>query len=108
MGETAPQNKREVVDTLADKLHFDHKPFDQIFDLREGKLKVKASADHEVLSPFVAAGEVAVALSKQMTLTCLHAPHGADASTARRYSTVTVLARLRGWSTFRPRLRAIL
>ncbi len=26
---------------------------------------------------------------------------------ARRYSTVTVLARFRGWSTFRPRSRAI-
>jgi hypothetical protein len=26
---------------------------------------------------------------------------------AQRYSTVTVLARLRGWSTFKPRLRAI-
>ena len=28
-------------------------------------------------------------------------------STSNRYSTVTVLARLRGWSTLRPRMRAI-
>ena len=30
-----------------------------------------------------------------------------DSLNAYTYSTVTVFARLRGWSTFRPRLRAI-
>ena len=41
----------------------------------------------------------------------LRSPHGAGARPRRRtlklYSTVTVFARLRGWSTFRPRSRAI-
>ena len=37
----------------------------------------------------------------------LSAEGRADAPRRRPYSTVTVLARLRGWSTFRPRRRAI-
>ena len=34
-------------------------------------------------------------------------PVEATSSTTSSYSTVTVLARLRGWSTLRPRMRAI-
>ena len=38
LGEEPPQHKREAVDRVADKLAFDRKPFDQVFDLREGKV----------------------------------------------------------------------
>ena len=34
-------------------------------------------------------------------------PDADDRHTVTLYSTVTVLARLRGWSTFRPRARAM-
>jgi hypothetical protein len=39
LGDQAPQHKREVVDHLADKLDFERNAFDQILDLREGKLR---------------------------------------------------------------------
>jgi hypothetical protein len=39
LGEQPQQHKREVVAQLAEKLHFERKPFDQILDLREGKLR---------------------------------------------------------------------
>jgi hypothetical protein len=39
LGEQPPAHKRDAVTHLADKLHFERKPFDQIFDLREGKLR---------------------------------------------------------------------
>jgi hypothetical protein len=38
LGEQPPMHKREVVAQLANVLHFDRKPFDQLLDLREGKL----------------------------------------------------------------------
>lgn len=49
LGETPPQHKRDGVHVLADKLHFDRKPFDQILDLREGKLR---ESDIDVSSTF--------------------------------------------------------
>jgi hypothetical protein len=39
LGEQPGQHKREVIAQLAEKLRFDRKPFDQILDLREGKVR---------------------------------------------------------------------
>jgi hypothetical protein len=39
LGEQPPAHKREALTRLAEKLHFERKPFDQIFELREGKLR---------------------------------------------------------------------
>jgi hypothetical protein len=39
LGEQPPMHKREVVTQLADKLHFERQPFDQLLDLREGNLR---------------------------------------------------------------------
>lgn len=67
LGEKAPTNKREVLDQLAAKLHFDPSVFVQLFDLRRQKVDVKQLPIEDLCARYLAAVEhVTAAVDKML------------------------------------------